>query len=99
MHDAAPTYDRDTYVLDVDDYRQTPSLPRVATEELEMQVYVEGAWHRRMPDLSETACELRIDSQRSPVRRNELRGDLCPICHTAAEMERADDTNRKDLDP
>lgn len=101
MHDAALAYDRDTLVVDIDDCtpRTTPpAVSRAATEELTMQVYVAGLWHRRMPDLRDTSCELRIDSPRSPVRRNELRGDLCPICHTAPEMERAAENNRKDTD-
>ncbi len=95
MHDAAIAYDRDTYVVDLD---EGPSLPRASTEELEMQTYVQGAWHRRMPDLSETSCGQSIDSPRAPVRRNELRGDLCPICHTERELLKTAENYAKEND-
>ena len=76
-----------------------PSLPRASTEELLMQVYVNGRWHRRMPDLQKTACDVVVDSPRSPVRRPELAGDLCPACHHAAELARAAENNQKDFEP
>lgn len=96
MHDSL-AYARDTWIVDVDDApHPSPSLPRVATEELTMQVYVNGEWHRRMPTLEETSCEQSIDGQRCPVRRNELSGDLCGVCHTPAEMKRCAENNAKE---
>lgn len=81
----AVAYEPDTIVMDLDE--QAASAP---TEELTMHAMVEGQWHRRMPDLSETSCEKRYHSQFAPLRREELTHPLCPICFTPAEIRRAD---------
>lgn len=54
-----------------------------------MHVYVEGCWHRRMPDLSATACDVRYNAQFAPTRREELVGDMCGKCFTQPELARA----------
>ena len=66
-----------------------PALPRVPTEQLTMHVYVEGCWHRRMPDLSATSCDVQYNAQFAPTRREELVGELCSDCFTPAELVRA----------
>lgn len=71
------------------------SLPRVPTEDLTMQVLHGGTWHRRLPDLSATACGSRFHSQFAPVRREELTHPLCRGCFTPLELARAD---AKDVD-
>ena len=67
-----------------------PVRSRTSTDgALTMQVYCEGEWHRRTPDLANTACALLIDSQRCPARREELCEPLCSICFTAFEKSQA----------
>lgn len=95
MHDAA--YARDTFILDLEDL---PSSPRVPTEELTMHVHLEGAWHRRTPDMSHSACELVIDGQRCALRREELAGQLCTRgCFTRFELALAAAANQKGFEP
>lgn len=88
----ALAYEPDKQIVDVED---PPSRPRVATQELTMQVLHDGAWHRRLPDLSATACGSKYHSQFSPSRREELRHPLCETCHTPIEVALAD---KADLD-
>lgn len=88
MHDAvAKSYE--TLVVDDPDAPGMPTLPRVSTEELTMHVHVDGEWHRRMPDLSETSCGRPFHSQFSTPRREELTGALCETCFTPRERQRA----------
>jgi len=75
-------------VVDVEHF--SIARPRVPTKELTMQVMHEGAWHRRLPDLSATACGSKIHSQFTPPRREELTHPLCPTCHTPFELALAD---------
>ncbi len=52
-----------------------------------MQVYVEGGWHRRTPDLAMTACgEHKIHSAFCPVRVESYEGDICTVCFTPHEL-------------
>lgn len=96
MHDLAGQYVRDTIVIEVDDLtpRQRRPTARVP-EEPTVQVNLNGEWHRRLPDLSGTPCDLPIDGQRNPPRRYELSGLLCPICHTPLELAKAEEANRR----
>jgi hypothetical protein len=86
MHDGAHSFD--TYVVDVDDLDEQPSIAvgRVSTAELTMQVAVMGVWHRRTPDLSSTACGILYHSQYAPTRREELCTPLCRECFTQFEL-------------
>lgn len=93
MFDAAHAID--TIVVEDPD-ASTPAPPaigRVATAELTMQVQVLGAWHRRTPDLRETACGVPFHSEFTTPRREVLtmedRGPLCPECFTPHELARA----------
>lgn len=89
------SYEPDTEVLDVPAVPSLPTRSRTPTDgALTMHVYQDGAWHRRTPDLATTSCALLIDSQRSPVRREELIGTLCTICFTAFECSQAERKNR-----
>ena len=88
-------YERDTVVFEVDDLTPSPAVAQFPAEDLIMQVNVNGEWHRRLPDLSGTPCDLPIDGQRNPPRRYELSGLLCPICHTPLELARAEEANRR----
>lgn len=76
-------------VVDVEEYF-APARGRVPTKELTMQVLHEGEWHRRLPDLSATACGSRYHSEFSSVRREELKHPLCETCHTPLELALAD---------
>ncbi len=58
-----------------------------------MQVLIEGAHHRRTPDLKHTACGELIQTQYSPLRREELSGRLCPKCFTTFELAVAEKVN------
>jgi hypothetical protein len=64
--------------------------PRTITEDPEMQTLHDGAWHRRLPDLSATACGSPYHAQFAPVRREQLKHPLCPGCFTPFELARAD---------
>jgi len=55
-----------------------------------MHVYVDGAWHRRLPDLSRTACGLKFNSQFSRLRREELKHPMRRCCFTEVEIAEAD---------
>lgn len=71
---------------------ELPVLGRVSTAELTMQVHVRGEWHRRTPDLKETACGVPFHGEFSRTRREVLTlldGDLCHACFTPHEMLRA----------
>lgn len=85
-------------VVDVDDGFSVPYRGRVPTKELEMQVLHEGAWHRRLPDLSATACGSRYHSGFTPVRREELKHPLCTTCHTSVELGLADKAELEQLE-
>jgi hypothetical protein len=103
MHDGAHSYEHDTFVVDMDDIDDQPeiALPRVATEDLTMQVFLLGEWHRKIADLSETACEVpfRLSSERT--RREQLtnaEGPLCPACFTPRERGRATENDQRAKD-
>lgn len=66
-----------------------PTVGRVRTEELTMQVLAFGCWHRRTPDLLTTACGVPFHSQFSPLRREELTEPLCRECFTTFEINKA----------
>lgn len=70
--------------------------PRTTSSDLSRQVMVEGAWHRRLPDLSSTACGLAYPSQFCPLRSEMLVAPLCFICFTAVEIARADELQLKE---
>lgn len=88
----------DTLVVDDPDAEAAPAIGRVATAELTMQILVLGQWHRRTPDLNETACGVPVRLVETPMRREVLTfravqgqpaADLCPECFTAHEARRA----------
>lgn len=57
-----------------------------------MQVQVLGQWHRRTPDLKETACGVPYHGEFCRTRREVLTladGDMCEQCFTPHEMLRA----------
>ena len=73
-----------------------PVTGRTRTDEFRtMQVMVLSRWHRRMPSLEETSCEVPYHSQFCPLRREELTGDLCTVCFTPGELDRAAKNNAK----
>lgn len=77
-------YEPDTAVVDVDEV--PPVRSRTVTDgAMTMQVLIDGKHHRRMPDLSETSCGKRIETQFQPVRREELDDTLCDVCFTWRE--------------
>jgi hypothetical protein len=84
----------DTVVVDDPDEQPRPSLGRVPTEELTVQIYA-MCWHRRTPDALTTACGIPTNHAYMPTRREELSGDLCPDCFTAYERDRAELENKK----
>lgn len=82
-------YERDTEICDPEP-AALPVRSRTSTDgALTMQVYKEGNWHRRTPDLASTACGKPIHSTFDPVRREELCLPLCHECFTKFEQERA----------
>lgn len=90
MHDALKRYDPDYS----EPAAEMPVRSRTSTDgALTMQVLTDGAYHRRTPNLSHTACGLVIQTQYSPLRREELAGMLCRSCFTAFELAIADKTN------
>ena len=77
-----------------------PAIPRTSTDELTMQVHVDGAYHRRIPTLSHTACEKPIHSQFADTRREELCHPLCREgCFTPFELRIADERAAKEESP
>ncbi len=94
MFDHAPVHDR--IVIDDPDAPE-PSRASPADEEMTMQVYVIGVWHRRTPDLKTTACGIPFHSQFATARRELLKGDLCPTCFTSFELAKAAEANRKEI--
>lgn len=99
MHDVAYAFDK-VVADDPDDPGSiAPSVEvaqvargRVPTAELTMQVLTEGFWHRRTPDLTETACGLPLRMVTTPPRREELtlrHGKLCELCFTEHERAKA----------
>lgn len=96
MFDAAHAYD--TIVIDDPDEQPMPIVGRVATAELTMQIQVLGQWHRRTPDLAETACGVPVRMVETPMRREVLThrdGQLCDTCFTPHERHKA---TRADLE-
>ncbi len=97
MLNAGPQHE--TIILDDPDAdRPTIAIGRVATVELTMQVHVFGEWHRRTPDLRETACGVPIRPGEEILRREILTEDgapgwpaglLCRVCFTAHETQKA----------
>lgn len=92
MDDFRGRYEPDAVVVDIP--VSTPATRearrrRSADEELEMQVLTGGTWHRRTPDLANTACGERIASQFSPLRRHALSEPLCNQCFTRFELATA----------
>ncbi len=83
---------------DPDDQTTTPiAIGRVSTGDLTVQVFVLAQWHRRTPDLGETACGVPIP-RGSAIRRESLteravddrpKGRLCCECFTAYERTQA----------
>lgn len=65
--------------------------PDIAPEGKRMQVQLKSGpnaaeWHRRIPGLPETACELRIDPRAElAIRFEQLVGVLCPTCFLPRE--------------
>ena len=99
-------YENDTIIADVDDDWSTPTvitptIGRVPTGELTMQVYVNGAHHRRTPDLATTACGILIAGEFCPSRREELRHPLSRDCgcFTPFELSIADAVEAKEFEP
>lgn len=69
-----------------------PAMGRVPTAELTVHVQVNGQWHRRTPDLKETACGEEYNGEFSRTRREALTlldGDMCERCFTPHELLRA----------
>jgi hypothetical protein len=64
--------------------------------ELTMHVSHDGQWHRRLPDLSGTACGETYHAQFSPLRRECLQHPLCRLCFTRVEIDRADENKQKE---
>ena len=80
----------DLAALVISDGAERPVIARTRTDgALTMQVLTMGVWHRRTPDLSHTACGVPIQTQFSPLRREELSDPLCPECFTTYEHQRA----------
>jgi len=111
MHDAL-AYQRDTEIADVEEEWEAaptvitppppPTIGRVPTGELTMQVHVEGAYHRRTPDLAMTACgHHRIAGEFCPTRREELKHPLSRDCgcFTPFELSIADAAEAKEYEP
>jgi hypothetical protein len=92
MANVLPAYEPDKVIVDVDD------RPRRRTEDLTMQVMHGGVWHRRLPDMSATACGTGYHSQFAPARREALKHPLCQGCFTAFELARADAAELKDYE-
>jgi hypothetical protein len=101
MHDGAHSYEHDTFVVDMDDLDDAPSIPRTSTEDLTMQVFLaDGQWHRKMADAQETACSMLFHA-RERTRREQLthrEGPLCPACFTPRERGRATENDQRAKD-
>lgn len=95
----------DTVVMDDPDAPGAPAIGRATTvdeiadaEELTMQILVLGEWHRRTPDLKETACGVPVRMVETPMRPEVLSeratatspaGRMCRECFTPHELKRA----------
>jgi hypothetical protein len=91
---AEAAYEPDTIVVDVEDPAHQPR--RRPSSELTMQVrHDDGKWHRRMPDLSETACGLPLYRLGQQLRIESLAENLCEECFTKRERERSAVINAK----
>lgn len=93
MHDARRAYEPDAVVVEVEDWadqRPTIATPRARTEDLVMYVYVDGAWHRRLPDLSATSCGLPYNGQFARTNREDLSLPISLECECFTTREHAD---------
>jgi hypothetical protein len=90
-------YEPDTIIADVEDPPHRTSRRRYA-EELTMQVLMQGAWHRRKPNLARTACDQPINSQFSPLRREALIDPLCSVCFTESERQDAAEATAREYE-
>lgn len=101
---ASHAYDETKKVTDDPDDPTAPiSFGRAETEELVVQTFVLGQWHRRMPDDALTACAVPIP-RGSHIRREMLTeravdgrpaGALCGECFTSHERTRAAKTDQQ----
>ncbi len=62
-----------------------------------MQILHEGRYHRRLSDLSRTACGERYHSEFAPPRAEVLIHPLCWLCFTAFELGQAELEARRPL--
>lgn len=85
-------FDDETRIVDVDDWHP-PTVSRRKTTEVIMHVLVGGLWHRRSPELGETACGQSYHSEYSPVRPEQLRHPMSRACDcfTRKELAKADE--------
>jgi hypothetical protein len=88
----AYAYEPDTEV--VDEPEPPPiAIGRVSTGDLVAQILVMSQWHRRTPDLLETACGVPVGTvMTTPIRREVLTlrdGGLCSDCFTEHERMKA----------
>lgn len=64
-----------------------------------MQAFVNGAWHRKMPDVAETPCAVQFVLAPTRTRREKLthrEGRLCTDgCFTPRELELASENDRR----
>ncbi len=63
-----------------------------------MQIYVNGAWHRRTPDLKTTACGEVFHSQFAKARPESCVGEMCRVCFTAYELALNERVNEREYD-
>ena len=86
MHEAY-----EIFLDDIDEPTPIPATSCPGDDEVVVHVRLlnhdgDRRWHRRLPDLSETSCELEIHSEFSLLRRETLDGDLCSTCFTPREL-------------
>lgn len=91
----AYAYEPDTEVIE--EPEPPIAIGRVSTEDLTVQVFLLGEWHRKIVDLNETSCEVPFHP-REKTRREQLthsEGRLCGVCFTPRELRRATENDNR----
>lgn len=102
-YEAYDYYDDDTEAVDADEPPLAIALPRVATEDLAVHVFIveHGYFHRRHPSTLKTSCcKYQVHAGFCSTRREQLVHPLSRDCgcFTAAELAEADDNWRAEFE-
>lgn len=96
---AVHDYEPDTIVIEIEEPRAKRTSTRRMGGELDVQVLVDGVYHKRTPDHAMSACGAhKLHSQFYPLRHPTLTGNLCEVCFTPFERGIADAANTAEFE-